>query len=123
LIVAYQVNFLVTHGEKMSNIKNCNENDFENDVLKKDIPVLVDFWAEWCGPCKMLSPILEEVSQELNEKLKIVKINLDENQDLAMKYSVRSIPTLLLFRNGELIDSKIGLSPKDDIISWINSKI
>ncbi len=107
----------------MSNIKNCNENDFENDVLKKDIPVLVDFWAEWCGPCKMLSPILEEVSQELNEKLKIVKINLDENQDLAMKYSVRSIPTLLLFRNGELIDSKIGLSPKDDIISWINSKI
>ena len=71
----------------------------------------------------MLSPILEDVLEELKEKIKIVKVNLDENQDLAMKYSVRSIPSLLLFSKGELIDTKIGLSPKDDIVSWINSKI
>ncbi len=107
----------------MSIIKNCNEQDFEIEVLKETSPVVVDFWAEWCGPCKMLSPILEEVSMEMREKVKIVKVNLDENQDLAMKYSVRSIPTLLLFSEGELIDAKIGLSPKDDIISWINSKV
>ncbi len=107
----------------MSKIKNCNEQDFENEVINGDVPILVDFWAEWCGPCKMLSPILEDVLEELKEKIKIVKVNLDENQDLAMKYSVRSIPSLLLFSKGELIDTKIGLSPKDDIVSWINSKI
>ena len=107
----------------MSKIINCNEQDFENEVINGDIPVLVDFWAEWCGPCKMLSPILEDVLEELKEKIKVVKVNLDENQDLAMKYSVRSIPSLLLFSKGELIDTKIGLSPKDDIVSWINSKI
>ena len=107
----------------MSKIINCNEQDFENEVINGDIPVLVDFWAEWCGPCKMLSPILEDVLEELKEKIKVVKVNLDENQDLAIKYSVRSIPSLLLFSKGELIDTKIGLSPKDDIVSWINSKI
>ena len=107
----------------MSKIKNCNEQDFENEVINGDVPILVDFWAEWCGPCKMLSPILEDVLEELKEKIKIVKVNLDENQDLAMKYSVRSIPSLLLFSKGELIDTKIGLSPKDDIVSSINSKI
>ena len=107
----------------MSKIINCNEQDFENEVINGDIPVLVDFWAEWCGPCKMLSPILEDVLEELKEKIKVVKVNLDENQDLAIKYSVRSIPSLLLFSKGELIDTKIGLSPKDDIVSWISSKI
>ena len=100
-----------------------NDQNFKADVLESKEPVLVDFWAEWCGPCKMLSPILEDVLEELKEKIKIIKVNLDENQDLAMKYSVRSIPSLLLFSKGELIDTKIGLSPKDDIVSWINSKI
>ena len=100
-----------------------NDQNFKADVLDSNEPVLVDFWAEWCGPCKMLSPILEDVLEELKEKIKVVKVNLDENQDLAIKYSVRSIPSLLLFSKGELIDTKIGLSPKDDIISWINSKI
>ena len=108
---------------KCQKIINCNEQDFENEVINGDVPILVDFWAEWCGPCKMLSPILEDVLEELKEKIKVVKVNLDENQDLAIKYSVRSIPSLLLFSKGELIDTKIGLSPKDDIISWINSKI
>ena len=106
----------------MSKIKNCNEQDFENEVINGDVPILVDFWAEWCGPCKMLSPILEDVLEELERKIKIVKVNLDENQDLAMKYSVRSILFTFIYK-GELIDTKIGLSPKDDIVSWINSKI
>ena len=86
-------------------------------------PVLVDFWAEWCGPCKMLGPILEEISKDLKDKLQVVKVNLDENQDLAMKYSIRSIPTLLLFKEGELIDTKVGLLPKSDLVEWLGSKI
>ena len=77
----------------MTAIKNCNENDFENEVLKSNLPVIVDFWAEWCGPCKMLTPILEELSNEMKNEINVVKVNLDENQDLAMKYSIRSIPT------------------------------
>ena len=96
----------------MTVIKNCNENDFENEVLKSNLPVIVDFWAEWCGPCKMLTPILEELSNEMKNEINVVKVNLDENQDLAMKYSIRSIPTLLLFKEGNLIDTKVGLLPK-----------
>ncbi len=107
----------------MTAIKNCNENEFENQVLKSTLPVIVDFWAEWCGPCKMLTPILEELSDELKDEINIIKVNLDENQELAMKYSIRSIPTLLLFKEGDLLDTKIGLLPKKDIIEWIRSKI
>ena len=106
----------------MVDIKNCSEEDFEKEVIISKVPVLVDFWAEWCAPCKMLTPILEELSNEFKNKVLVVKVNLDENQDLAMKYSIRSIPTLLLFNNGELLDSKVGLLPKADLISWINSK-
>ena len=107
----------------MTVIKNCNENDFENEVLKSNLPVIVDFWAEWCGPCKMLTPILEELSNEMKNEIKVVKVNLDENQDLAMKYSIRSIPTLLLFKEGHLIDTKVGLLPKNEIVTWFKSKI
>ena len=107
----------------MTAIKNCNENDFENEVLKSNLPVIVDFWAEWCGPCKMLTPILEELSNEMKNEIKVVKVNLDENQDLAMKYSIRSIPTLLLFKEGNLIDTKVGLLPKNEIVTWLKSKI
>ncbi len=107
----------------MTVIKNCNENDFENEVLKSNLPVIVDFWAEWCGPCKMLTPILEELSNEMKNEIKVVKVNLDENQDLAMKYSIRSIPTLLLFKEGNLIDTKVGLLPKSEIVTWFKSKI
>ena len=85
--------------------------------------MLVDFWAEWCGPCKMLGPILEEISVDLKDKLQVVKVNLDENQDLAMKYSIRSIPTLLLFKEGELVDTKVGLLPKSDLVEWLSSKL
>ena len=107
----------------MTAIKNCNENDFENEVLKSNLPVIVDFWAEWCGPCKMLTPILEELSNEMKNEIKVVKVNLDENQDLAMKYSIRSIPSLLLFKEGNLIDTKVGLLPKNEIVTWFKSKI
>jgi len=107
----------------MTTIKNCSENEFENQVLKSTLPVIVDFWAEWCGPCKMLTPILEELSDELKDEVNIIKVNLDENQELAMKYSIRSIPTLLLFKEGDLLDTKIGLLPKKDIMEWLRSKV
>ena len=107
----------------MTDIKNLSLDNFDNEISSSNIPVLVDFWAEWCGPCKMLGPILEEISTDLKDKLQIVKVNLDENQDLAMKYSIRSIPTLLLFKEGELIDTKVGLLPKSDLVEWLGSKI
>ena len=106
----------------MSNIKNLNAETFENEI-SGTVPVLVDFWAEWCAPCKALAPILDEVADELAGKIAITKVNLDENQDLAMKYSIRSIPTLLLFKNGELLDMQVGLPSKSDLVDWISSKI
>ena len=107
----------------MTDIKNLSLDDFDNEISSSNIPVLVDFWAEWCGPCKSLGPILEEISKDLKDKLQVVKVNLDENQDLAMKYSIRSIPTLLLFKKGELVDTKVGLLPKSDLVEWLDSKI
>ena len=106
----------------MSNIKNLNAETFENEI-SGNVPVLVDFWAEWCAPCKALAPILDEVADELAGKIVVTKVNLDENQDLAMKYSIRSIPTLLLFKKGELLDMKVGLLPKSDLEQWIQSKL
>jgi len=107
----------------MTDIKNLSLDNFDNEISSSNTPVLVDFWAEWCGPCKMLGPILEEISEDLKDKLQVVKVNLDENQDLAMKYSIRSIPTLLLFKGGELIDTKVGLLPKSDLVEWLSSKL
>ena len=106
----------------MSNIKNLNAETFENEI-SGNVHVFVDFWAEWCAPCKALAPILDEVSDELAGKIVVTKVNLDENQDLAMKYSIRSIPTLLLFKNGELLDMQVGLPSKSDLVDWISSKI
>ena len=107
----------------MNEIKNLDVNNFDNEISQSNKLVLVDFWAEWCAPCKALSPILDEISEELKGKIAITKVNLDENQDLAMKYSIRSIPTLLLFKSGELSDMKVGLPNKSDLLDWINSKI
>ena len=107
----------------MTDIKNLNLDNFDNEISNSKTPVLVDLWAEWCGPCKSLTPILEEISDDMSDKIQVVKVNLDENQDLAMKYSIRSIPTLLLFKQGQLIDTKVGLLPKSDLVDWISSKI
>ena len=93
---------------------------FEQDVIKSDVPVVVDFWAEWCGPCKMIGPSLEELSDEMSDKVKIVKVNIDENNETAIKYGVRSIPTLILFKDGEAASMKVGAAPKSDLSKWIS---
>jgi thioredoxin 1 len=91
------------------------DTNFEQEVLKSDIPVLVDFWAPWCGPCRMVSPLVDELAEELTGKLKVVKVNTDENQEIAVKYGIRSIPTLGIFKNGEIVDGVIGAVPKQTI--------
>jgi len=94
---------------------------FEKDVLGSSLPTLVDFWAEWCGPCKQIGPILEEISEEKINLIKIVKINIDENPVTPQKYGVRGIPTLMLFNEGNLIDTKVGSLPKSLLVEWIDS--
>ena len=93
--------------------------NFETEVLKSDIPVLVDFWATWCGPCMMLSPVIAELAEELEGKVKVGKVNVDEQNELAMQYRVASIPTLLLFKNGELAKTSVGFMPKHEIIATL----
>ncbi|MCK5259482.1 MAG: thioredoxin [Candidatus Omnitrophica bacterium] len=97
--------------------------NFEGEVLKSDLPVLVDFWAEWCGPCRMVSPIVDELAEDLQDKLKVVKVNVDEAQDLAGNYQVMSIPTLLLFKGGEPVEQIVGAVSKDQLFEKINAKL
>jgi thioredoxin 1 len=96
---------------------------FEADVLNSTTPVVVDFWAEWCGPCKMIGPSLEEIAKELGPKAKIVKINIDENPGTPSKFGVRGIPTLMIFKDGKLSATKVGALPKTQLQSWIESSI
>ena len=105
------------------NIKYITDASFDSDVLKSDKPVLVDFWAEWCGPCKMIAPILEEVAKEYNGKLQIAKINVDENQQVPAKFGIRGIPTLILFKNGVPAAQKVGAMAKGQLTSFIDSNI
>ncbi len=102
----------------MSSVKISDEN-FENDVLKSSKPVVVDFWAEWCGPCRALSPVLDEVATELGSEVTIAKINVDENPLTPSKYGVRGIPTLMIFKDGELKETRVGSLPKNDLVKWI----
>ena len=99
----------------MSNIIETDDSNFESEVLKAEIPVLVDFWAPWCGPCKAIAPILEQISDEQGDKIKIVKVNVDDNQKYAADFGIKSIPTLLIFNKGELKNQIIGAIPKADI--------
>ena len=100
-----------------------SDNSFEKEVLKSKNLTLVDFWAEWCGPCKMIGPALEEISEEMKDDIRITKLNIDENPATPQKYNVRGIPTLLLFKNGEVITEKVGALPKAQLQEWISSNV
>jgi len=103
--------------------KTITDASFTDDVLNAETPVLVDFWAEWCGPCKMIGPALEEISDELGERVTIAKLNIDDNPDAPGKYGVRGIPTMILFKGGVPAATKVGAEPKGRIKSWIEQSI
>jgi thioredoxin 1 len=105
------------------NTKTVTDQSFEADVLTADKPVLVDFWAEWCGPCRMIAPALEEIAADLGEKVTIAKINIDENPEVPGRYGVRGIPTMLLFKNGEAVAQKVGAAPRSHIQQWLEGEL
>ena len=105
------------------NTKSVTDQSFQADVLDADKPVLVDFWAEWCGPCRMIAPALEEIAGDLADKVSIVKINIDENPDTPGKYGVRGIPTMLLFKGGQAVAQKVGAAPRGQIQQWLESEL
>lgn len=104
----------------MSLVKELNDNEFEQEVIKSDLPVLVDFWAPWCGPCKTIAPTVEELANTYSGKLKIFKINIDNNKEAASKFSVRGIPTLILFKNGEKMSQIVGAVAKQELVNAIS---
>jgi thioredoxin 1 len=104
-------------------IVHVSDSSFEQDVLKSNVPVLLDFWAEWCGPCKMIAPILDQIAAEYAGKVVVAKMNVDENPKTPMKFSVRGIPTLILFKNGQLQGQKIGAVRKADVVAFLDSNL
>ncbi|HYW61632.1 MAG TPA: thioredoxin TrxA [Bradyrhizobium sp.] len=103
--------------------EKVTDSTFDSDVLKSSEPVVVDFWAEWCGPCRMIAPSLEEIATEMKGKIKVAKLNIDENPAVAGKLGIRSIPTLMLFKDGKLASQKVGAAPKGELVKWINAAI
>jgi thioredoxin 1 len=109
--------------DKNKNVIYVNTELWDNDVLKSDLPVLVDFWAEWCGPCKMVGPTVEQLSQMMAGKIKVAKLNVDENQEIAMKYGIRSIPSLILFKAGKEIARTVGAASKESYQKFIEQSL
>jgi thioredoxin 1 len=109
--------------DKNKNVIYVNTELWDNDVLKSDLPVLVDFWAEWCGPCKMVGPTVEQLSQTMAGKIKVAKLNVDENQEIAMKYDIRSIPSLILFKAGKEIARTVGAASKESYQKFIEQSL
>ena len=107
----------------MSNVKKVTTETFRSDVIESDKPVVVDFWAEWCGPCKKLSPILEEVADELDGEVTIAKVNVDEERNLGAMFQIMSIPNVLIFNHGEKVDEFVGLRSKDDIVAQVKKQL
>jgi len=107
----------------MSNVKKVTTDTFRKDVIESDKPVIVDFWAEWCGPCKKLSPILEEVAEELDGQVTIAKVNVDEERNLGAMFQIMSIPNVLIFNHGEKVDEFVGLRSKDDIVAQVKKQL
>ncbi len=106
-----------------SQIKHVTDDSFEPEVLRSEVPVLVDYWAEWCGPCKSIAPILDQVAKEYDGRLKIAKINVDENQQVPAKFGIRGIPTLMLFKNGNLEATRVGALSKSQLTAFLDSNI
>ena len=104
-------------------IQTITDSNFDEEIKKSQLPILVDFWAEWCGPCKQIGPILEEIGESKKNKLKIFKLNVDENPETPQKFGVRGIPTLMFFKDGNLVDTKVGNLPKNILESWLDSSL
>lgn len=107
----------------MAEVLHITDATFEADVLRSDVPVLLDFWAPWCGPCRMIAPVLDDLAAEFGDKVKVAKINIDENQATPAQYGVRSIPTLLLFKEGKIVATQVGALPKNQLAAFVNKNI
>jgi thioredoxin 1 len=104
-------------------LQSVTDKDFNKEVIESEDTVLVDFWAEWCGPCKALLPVMEEIAGEMGERVKIVKMNIEESPEVPTKYGLRGVPTLMLFKGGKLLDTRIGGAPKSQLVAWLENHV